>query len=204
MTRKKKTQQIRRRQPTQERAQITVSIILEAAAQILRSEGRTGFNTNKIAERAGISIGTLYGYFPNKDAIFIALARQIIEEDAQALAKVLDAGHGTETLRHLLRTLFTRHSDDSYLRRTVMSIYISEGFGAEHDVHVETMIEEFTSRPERLLGTEVSPIDPARLFAASRAIIGIARAFTEQGDVKRFSLQAIEDEAVSLIHKYLL
>ena len=204
MARKRKSQHIQRRQPTQERAQVTVSMILEAAARILRTEGRTGLNTNKIAERAGISIGTLYGYFPNKDAIFIALARQIIEEDAQALAKVLDEGHGTETLRYLLRTLFKRHSDDSYVRRTVMSIYISEGFGAEHDVQVETIVKSFISRPERLLGREVPPIDPARLFATSRAVIGIARAFTEQGDVKRFPSQTIEDEAVSLIYKYLL
>lgn len=204
MARKKKTQHIQRRQPTQERAQVTVSIILEAAVQILRTERRAGFNTNRIAERAGISIGTLYGYFPNKDAIFIALARQIIEEDARALARVLDAGHGTETLRHLLRTLFQRHSDDSYVRRTVMSIYISEGFGADHDAQVETIVKEFVSQPERWLGRKASSIDPASLFVASRAIIGIARSFTEQGDVSRFPLQVIEDEAISLVHRYLL
>lgn len=169
----------------------------------LRADGRAGFTTNKLAERAGISIGTLYGYFPNKDAIYIALARQLVEQDATALTAVLNAGHAGETLRHLLRTLFERHHQDRYVRRTVMSIYIAEGFGAEHAGHVAAMIETLSARSELFDGRDIQRISATRLFAVSRAILGIARAFVEQGDVAPFSLRQVEDEAIELIRAYV-
>jgi AcrR family transcriptional regulator len=203
MNAKPRRRDIRRRIPVQERAQITVSAVLDAAGLVLRSGGLAGFNTNKVAKRAGISIGTLYGYFRNKDAILIALARQIVEEDAQAMAKVLNEGHGSETLRHLLRVLFKRHLEDGFVRRTVMSTYVSAGFGEEHDFRVETIVKSLISRPEKLLGADLKSIGEERLFTASRAVIGIARSFAEVSGSARFPLQVIEDEAVALIHAYL-
>lgn len=63
-----------RRNPKQARARASCQAILEAAAHILEREGPEGFNTNAIAERAGVSIGTLYQYFPDKAAILLAAA----------------------------------------------------------------------------------------------------------------------------------
>ena len=54
--------EIKRKNPTQARAQQTVGTILDAAAQILQTEGEAHFNTNRVAEKAGFSIGTLYQY----------------------------------------------------------------------------------------------------------------------------------------------
>lgn len=64
-----------RKMPQQERSRVMVSFIVEAAHQVLEKHGEAGFNTNAIAERAGISIGSLYQYFPNKHAIVAAMAR---------------------------------------------------------------------------------------------------------------------------------
>lgn len=71
----KVTQQRRRprKLPSQERAQHTVDAIVEAAARILERRGHDGFNTNAVAELAGVSIGTLYQYFPDKYALLGAL-----------------------------------------------------------------------------------------------------------------------------------
>jgi AcrR family transcriptional regulator len=74
-----------RKQATQARATQTVESILEAAARILEELGFEKYTTNAIAEKAGISIGSLYQYFPNKDAITIAL---IGRESARLLADV--------------------------------------------------------------------------------------------------------------------
>lgn len=46
-----------------------LATLLEAAAQVLEAKGLEGFNTNAVAERAGVSIGSLYQYFPSKDAL---------------------------------------------------------------------------------------------------------------------------------------
>jgi AcrR family transcriptional regulator len=62
-----------RKTPAQSRSQVTVDAILGAAAHILEKRGFEGYTTNAISARAGVSIGSLYQYFPNKDAITIAL-----------------------------------------------------------------------------------------------------------------------------------
>lgn len=62
-----------RKQPRQARAQHTVDAIIEAAARILEDQGHGGFTTNAVAELAGVSIGTLYQYFPDKDALLGSL-----------------------------------------------------------------------------------------------------------------------------------
>ncbi|AZP11990.1 TetR/AcrR family transcriptional regulator [Undibacterium parvum] len=63
-----------RKAPQQARATLTCSSILQAAAHILGEHGLAGFNTNKVAERAGVSIGSLYQYYPNKQALLAALS----------------------------------------------------------------------------------------------------------------------------------
>src|ERR1700727_158166 len=69
-----------RKAAKQARAQATVDAIVEAAAQVFESLGYAAATTNRIAERAGVSIGSLYQYFPNKDAILVALARRHLAE----------------------------------------------------------------------------------------------------------------------------
>ena len=88
-----------RKKPVQPRAVETYAWILEAAAQILEGQGIGAFNTNLVAERAGVSIGSLYQYFPGKDALLIALMRREKErlgEDALA------APDGHAALAHLV------------------------------------------------------------------------------------------------------
>lgn len=65
-----------RKAPRQRRSAHTVEAILEAAAQVLEMDGLEGFNTNAVARRAGASIGTLYQYFPSKDALTLALLQR--------------------------------------------------------------------------------------------------------------------------------
>ncbi len=65
-----------RKSPIQSRAAETVAAIVEAAAQVLETRGLEGFNTNAVAERAGVSIGSLYQYFPGKDALTVALMQR--------------------------------------------------------------------------------------------------------------------------------
>lgn len=72
-----------RKRPTQARSAETMSIIIEAAARILEMEAHNGFSTNAVASKAGVSIGTLYQYFPNKEAILGAL---IARETGQLLS----------------------------------------------------------------------------------------------------------------------
>lgn len=63
-----------RKRPLQARSAALVDTILQAAAQVIETEGAAAFTTNRVAERAGVSIGSLYQYFPNRDVILTKLA----------------------------------------------------------------------------------------------------------------------------------
>jgi AcrR family transcriptional regulator len=78
-----------RKRPKQARSAATVANILEAAARILESEGSTGYTTNAVARVAGVSIGSLYQYFPTKEVItreLIALSNNALLADIQRIA----------------------------------------------------------------------------------------------------------------------
>ncbi len=71
---------IPRKLPQQDRSKITVDAILTATARILTEEGYDKASTNRIAELAGVSIGSLYQYFPNKEALVASLVEHHINE----------------------------------------------------------------------------------------------------------------------------
>ncbi|MGY4477734.1 TetR/AcrR family transcriptional regulator [Bradyrhizobium sp. USDA 3364] len=109
-----------RKQPLQQRSRETVAVILEAAARVLESRGLEGYNTNAVAERGGISVGSVYQYFPNKDALTLALIARF--EDA-LLAKVRDAVAASEgksltaSLNLIIRAQLEAHAERAGLNR---------------------------------------------------------------------------------------
>lgn len=91
-----------RKKPSQRRSQETVRAILDGAARIFEEHGYAAGTTNRIAARAGVSIGSLYEYFPNKDAIVVALAEREIERERETLLAVLEPASAREPLTALL------------------------------------------------------------------------------------------------------
>ena len=92
-----------RKKPRQDRSRQTVAAILGAAAQVLERHGYAGATTDAIAERAGVSIGSVYQYFPNKDAILVALVEQHMEDGFRLLGGMLDeARHAAPDLEALI------------------------------------------------------------------------------------------------------
>ncbi|MEN9801961.1 MAG: hypothetical protein RLZ37_1086 [Actinomycetota bacterium] len=79
-----------RKSPRQERSRLTVERILDAAARIFHEQGYAGSTTNDIADEAAVSVGSLYQYFPNKDALLVALTKRHIESTTAGLADLLD------------------------------------------------------------------------------------------------------------------
>jgi AcrR family transcriptional regulator len=70
----------RRREPVQQRARKTVELILDTAAALIEEIGVEAFNTNVLAERAGVRVRTVYRYFPNKLAVLTAVAERLAAE----------------------------------------------------------------------------------------------------------------------------
>lgn len=79
-----------RKSPRQLRSQHTVETILQATARVLATHGYAGTNTNLIAETAGVSVGSLYQYFPNKAAILFRLQSDEWLHTTQMLQRILE------------------------------------------------------------------------------------------------------------------
>ena len=114
----------RRRLPQQRRARHTVDAVLDAVVRILKREGCAAVTTNKVAETAGVSIGSLYQYFPDKRAIFIALHERHVETiDRMVEAKLLEyaALPLDSVMRAMVEAMIEAHEGDPKLCQLLYS-----------------------------------------------------------------------------------
>lgn len=100
-----------RRRPQQQRSRATVEKILVAAAQVFSEEG-VAATTDRIAIRAGVSVGSLYQYFPNKEALLVELARRHMEEATGVFQYLLRPGRpSAQWLPEAASALAAQHAD---------------------------------------------------------------------------------------------
>jgi AcrR family transcriptional regulator len=107
-----------RKQPKQARATDLVAAILDAAVQVLAKEGARRFTTARVAERAGVSVGSLYQYFPNKAAILFRLQSDEWRQTGDLLRDILeDASQPPfERLRALVHAFIRSECDEAAVR----------------------------------------------------------------------------------------
>jgi AcrR family transcriptional regulator len=189
---------IKRRIPRQARATETVALVLEATAQILEAGGLSAFTTNAVAERAGVSIGTLYQYFADKDAILLALARQEMEATLGEIARAgLDETHPTleARVRATVRAIVNAFRGRARARKAVVQAILAQGTGIE----MMAPVAAFMARHSR---TVLPAFTSEQLFVLTRALLGTIRAavIEEQPFLRS---RAFEDEVVRLIATYL-
>jgi len=107
-----------RKQASQERSRATVAALVEATARILVSDGFDKASTNRIAEVAGVSVGSLYQYFPSKEALVLAVAERHNRDILQVVGAVLeeiDSLPVDESVRRLVLAAFEGHRVDPKL-----------------------------------------------------------------------------------------
>ena len=107
-----------RKQPVQARSTALVDTILEAAVQVLAREGAARFTTARVAEKAGVSVGSLYQYFPNKAAILFRLQADEWRQTSELLRGILE-DTGTpplERLRALVHAFVRSECEEAAMR----------------------------------------------------------------------------------------
>ena len=119
----KKTRKRLCRRPTQRRAVETVEAVLDATVRLLKRRGSDGITTNRIAEVAGVSIGSLYQYFPNRGAIFNALHQRHIDQIDRMIQNTV-VEHAGASLKDLIRAIIEAmvksHAGDPALPELLM------------------------------------------------------------------------------------
>jgi AcrR family transcriptional regulator len=188
-----------RKVPGQARSQETVSVILEASARILESAGLRGFNTNAIAAQAGVSVGSLYQYFPNKDAIVRALITSFEETLHDAVLRAVQGGRGgalKPRLRLLVRALVTIHYGRPRLNRMLEAEEERVGSGADSAAFHASVLQLLQDHKNEL----ALPVSAA----TERAIIAILRALVDLGLASGASRRSTEQQAMHAVCGYLL
>ncbi|ENU4317934.1 TetR/AcrR family transcriptional regulator [Acinetobacter baumannii] len=141
-----------RKRPRQARSAATFEAILGAAARILESLGFAGFNTNAVAELAGVSIGSLYQYFPSKDALIVELIRRERANLSNHIVEVIqqsDAADLKDKLKLIIQAAVQHQLSRPQLARTLE--FASELIGkdteeSEHQHELETIITDLLKR----------------------------------------------------------
>lgn len=151
-----------RKEAKQKRSRETVRAILEAATHILNTNGAAGLTTNHIARKAGVSIGSVYQYFPNKDSITSRLFEDFIDEQGRLVFSVLSEVENVESLYEkipdILKELYRYRTEEIIVARAIaheiskgqfhrklmqikreLSKYILSFFNELFDVHINAI-----------------------------------------------------------------
>ena len=119
-----------RKKPRQERAREMDRVILEGAARVLEESGPGGFNTNRVAERAGVSVGSLYQYYPNKAALLFRLHELESRDTMGAISTLLgdETRPPRERVFAAVRAFFETEAAEAPLREglALASVYFRD------------------------------------------------------------------------------
>ncbi|WP_322105990.1 TetR/AcrR family transcriptional regulator [Paraburkholderia sp. J41] len=195
---------LKRKIPRQSRARKTLETLLEATAQILATEGSERLTTNYVAQKAGYSIGTVYQYFPNREAIVLGLIERQREQVRQQIAIVLDVeGDATpeRQIRSIIQVLhraFARHRLPE--RRLVQALTrhaLANGLPAVPDTAVQAILEVWQGR-----GADARPLDESEVFVLSGGLVETLRRATLQG-FTRLGTEQFEDALARMVMGFL-
>ena len=191
-----------RKTARQERSRTTVEALLEATADILIGHGYAKLTTNRIAERAGVNIASLYQYFPGKEAIVAELRRRHGAEQRAAVRRILSERRGRSfeaTLRALVSTGIAAHSVSPALHRVFTEELPPLKYGDISATDPE-VFDEF----RRFLATAAVDVPDTEL--AQWMVATVSGAVIHRATVERpqdLASGAIGEELVTLLSRYL-
>ncbi|WP_044103414.1 TetR/AcrR family transcriptional regulator [Acinetobacter pittii] len=191
-----------RKRPRQARSVATFEAILEAAARILESLGFAGFNTNAVAELAGVSIGSLYQYFPSKDALIVELIRRERTKLSSRIVEATqqhDAADLKEKLKLIIDAAVQHQLSRPQLARTLE--FASELIGkdveeSELQYELETIISDLFMR-SGILHAQIAAQD---VIALSKGMINAA-GIAEENDLN-YLQQRVEKAVFGYLELY--
>lgn len=163
-----------RKLPQQDRSKITVDAILTATAHILTEDGYGKASTNRIAERAGISIGSLYQYFPNKESLIAALRDRHVSSMMDAIESKLRnlfAAPIEVVLSELVKASIAAHAIEPKLHK-VLHEQVPRLSGTESDRMTKLLRNYLTKQCDRIAPQNLDYI----VFVIERTIEALAHA----------------------------
>lgn len=184
----------RRRAPRQQRSRQTVDVVLDAVTVVLKRHGPDAVTTNRICEAAGVSIGSLYQYFPDKQAIYSALHQRHVNDVSRVIEHTLAeraSGSLEDLASALVKGLAEVHAADPELHQLVTALVPEgpAGFRAALHETFEQVISPTDEKTKRML------------FVLPNLIESLVHGLTQRPAF--ISLESAQAEAVRTVRVYL-
>jgi len=193
-----------RKTPIQARSNASVDAILQATLQVLTSVGKERLTTTRVAARAGVSVGTLYQYFPNKSALLQAALRRHMDQVRSAIETVCVQHQGESLLDMGTALIF------AYLAAKMQNVKASAAlYAVSSDVDGAAIAKSAGQRSRRaivdLFATAREPLTKGPEIIATAfvsALNGFSRSLLESKSPE-LQLDPLRDELIVLVHAYL-
>ncbi len=199
---------MKRRIPAQKRSQETVGYLFEAVARILEQGNDSHLTTNHIAEKAGVSIGTLYGYFPDKSALLRAMAQKEMARQQERVQRLLNDSSEAQSpealVRHVIASAIRPFASRSKVRQRLMQLLLRDdvilkAVSADRQNVLVLLLSALAKRwPDRA----VSLTENAQYTLASVVMGAIQTIAIERPEY--FEMQEFEDELVGMVLQRVL
>jgi AcrR family transcriptional regulator len=194
---------IARKSPKQERSRATMEAIVEAGARVLVERGWAGTSTNRIAAKAGVAIGTLYQFFPSKEAIVGALVDRHVDGQLALVGEQL-AARPDDPIGAVIEALFEGAARAGKLHVVLLGL-IGHVERAERLRDVERqatglLAAALTAKPE-LAAAHPDPQAAARILV--RAVAAIILSFVS-GELEDLSRERAAAQTIALVRRFLV
>ncbi len=192
-----------RRAPSQTRSRRTVDRILNAARGLLSEEGAAAFNTNRIARTAGVSVGSLYEYFPDKDAIIDRISNDIAEKETEAVLSLLRKKSGdtpagvVESVVGLLLDLYREHLSLYRGLRTIRAVRENVGTRPAEQLIMEEVRKILAPHSRQLGIRDLNQVS----FTLFHLVESLAFQMVEHGEA-RWGRKKCRDQVVRAAVRY--
>jgi len=165
------------KKPAQERSRLTVRSILEASVQILMRTRKDGLNTRQVAERAGVSVGSLYQYFKGSDSILETLANEQIDRDIRNIRETFTRtpGSAEARLHAMFRRVIAEHRHNSPVRAVFFRKAFQLGISEMVLEKLEAISQEIFAELKTSLPLRPDLDEPLATHLLSRALFGIVQ-----------------------------
>jgi AcrR family transcriptional regulator len=202
MPRRRPIAPVPRKQPKQERATVTVDAMVTAVERVLEKHGPAGLTTNRVAEVAGVSVGTLYQWFPNKEALVSALQERYIQQTFGLCRAALAAADGvafSAVVERVAFALVAAMREQRPIHRWLNDLRSASATQGRWRHAVDELVDEvavfLASR------ADVGDLDPRpAAFVLVHAIQGIAEAVGDRGST--VDVGAVAREAIRMVQRY--
>jgi AcrR family transcriptional regulator len=193
-----------RKTPIQARSTASVEAIMQATIQVLLEQGKSKLTTTRVAHRAGVSVGTLYQYFPNKSSLLQALLKQHLDGTAFAIETACESAQG-KPLAQMAEAVIASfvqakfHNIDASVALYAVSDDL-EGKRIARMMHTRA-IKAMTAMLETAPGKPI-PAPEAVAKTLLAAMAGVSRSILETG-VTRSTMATMERELTVMVRAYL-